>query len=52
MDNEPEGWSVTDTGRRAMLFVLRWYAIVLVGVIVVAFAAGFGTGWWAHILVP
>jgi len=46
VNQEPQGWLVTDKGRRAALFVLRWYGIVLVGGIVLAFAVGIGAGWW------
>jgi len=49
---EPDSWAVTEKGRRAALFVLRWYAIVLVGGIVLAFAVGLGAGWWLHVLIP
>lgn len=51
MTDESEGWSLTDAGRRAVLFVLRWYAIALVAAIVLGLIVGFGAGWWARILV-
>jgi len=52
MTPEPETFALTDKGQRAMLFVLRWYKIIFVTSLVLAFAAGLGAGWWAHGLMP
>jgi len=43
--DQPPGWMITDKGRGLVLFALRYYTWLLIGVAILAFGLGALCGW-------
>jgi len=48
MANNPDGWALTDKGRRAALLLVRFYVAAWLVTLALALAVGFAIGWWVH----